>query len=234
MVSTIMASTPSFNADLPQNQPSPFLYPVALNVRGRRCVVVGGGSVGARKASALLAAGAAVTVVAPQVCPALRALAKDGSVTHIAEPFTPAHLEEAFLVIAATDRSDVNQAAADAARARGILLNLAADTADAEDGDFATMATVRRGDLVLGVTTGGAGPALTARIRQDLEAQYGPHWERYVALLGVMRTIAKRDISDTEERARALRRLASSDTVRSCSADGSGDAYEEAMKCLFP
>jgi precorrin-2 dehydrogenase/sirohydrochlorin ferrochelatase len=180
---------------------------------------------------ALLAAGAEVTVVAPEASPALRGLAEDGRITHLAEPFSPAHLEEAFLVIAATDRTEVNQMAADAARERGVLLNLAAD---AEDGDFATMAAVRRGDLVLGVTTGGAGPALAARIKQDLEARYGADWDRYVSLLGAMRIVAKRDITDPEERANALRRLAASDTVRSSFASGDGAAYEEAMRCLFP
>lgn len=229
-----MASTPSFDADLPKTEPSPFLYPVALNVRGRRCVVVGGGSVGVRKAAALLASGADVTVVAPEASPALQAMAEDGRVIHYAESFSPAHLEEAFLVIAATDRSEVNQAVAHAARARGVLLNLAADSADTEGGDFAAMAAVRRGDLILGVTTGGAGPALAARIKQDLEAKYEPHWERYVSLLGTMRTLAKRDIPDPEERVKALRRLAASDTVRSSIATSDGDAYEEAMRCLFP
>jgi precorrin-2 dehydrogenase/sirohydrochlorin ferrochelatase len=229
-----MTSTPAPATDLPEPASSPFLYPVALNVRGRRCVIIGGGSVGVRKASALIAAGAEVTVVAPEASPALRVLAEDGRVTHIAQPFDPVHLEEAFLVIAATDRSEVNQAVAGAARTRGVLLNLAADTDDAEEGDFAAMASVRRGDLVLGVTTGGAGPALTARIKQDLEGQYGLCWERYVALLGEMRSVAKRDIPDSEQRAKALRRLAASDTVRTCFTDGHGNAYEEAMKCLFP
>lgn len=229
-----MASTPSSKADIPAPTASPFLYPVALNVCGRHCVVVGGGSVGFRKATALLEAGAQVTVVAPDASPALRALADDQRIVYRAEPFTPAHLEEAFLVIAATDRSDINQAVADAARAHGVLLNLAAGTDDPETGDFATMATVRRGDLVLGVTTGGAGPALAAQIKRDLDTRYETHWEQYVALLGTMRTIAKRDIADADERAKALRRLAASETVRNCFASGAGEAYEEAMRCLFP
>ena len=228
-----MMPTPSFAADPPETTPSPFLYPVALNVRGRHCVVVGGGSVGVRKAMALIAAGATVTVIAPEASPALRVLADDGRILYHAEMFTPAHLEEAFLVIAATDRREVNKAVADAARVRGVLLNLAAD-ADDEAGDFATMAMVRRDDLILGVTTGGAGPALSAHIRRDLEAQYDLYWEPYVALLGAMRTIARRAIADPDERAIALRRLAASDTVRNCFATGTGSAYEEAMRCLFP
>ncbi|MBC8101875.1 MAG: bifunctional precorrin-2 dehydrogenase/sirohydrochlorin ferrochelatase, partial [Cytophagales bacterium] len=203
--------------------PSPFLYPVALNVRGRRCVVVGGGSVGARKAMALLAAEAVVTVIAPEAGEALRVLAQDGRVTFLSEMFSPEQLEEAFLVIAATNRSEVNQMVAEAARARGVLLNLAAE-AEEEAGDFAAMATVRRGDLVIGVTTGGAGPALTSRVRQDLEARFGLYWENYVALLGAMRGVAKREIADPDERAKALRRLAASEEVRRRMAGSEGSA----------
>jgi precorrin-2 dehydrogenase/sirohydrochlorin ferrochelatase len=188
--------------------------------------------VGVRKTMALLAAEAAVTVVAPEASEALRSLADDGRVIYRAEPFAPAHLEEAFLVIAATDQTAVNQAVAEAARTRGVLLNLAADAEETE-GDFATMATVRRGDLLMGITTGGAGPSLAARIKQDLESQYKPYWKPYTDLLRTMRNIAKRDIADPEERTVALRRLAASETIQNCFVSGIGDPYQEAMKCLF-
>src|SRR5205085_991699 len=134
-------------------------------LRGRRCVIVGGGAVGARKASALCDAGATVVVISPEVTEKVINAAENGLLTHIPQPFAPEHLNEAFLAVAATDSPAVNAAVRAAARERGILLNLAADASDktgdaTEDpGDFATMATVRRGDLLLALTTGGAGPA---------------------------------------------------------------------------
>lgn len=210
-----------------------FLYPVALNVRGRRCVVVGGGAVGARKARALSDAGADVLVIAPEAGDAVAAMAADGRVAYRSEPFSPDYLEGAFLVIAATDRPDVNQAVADAARAHGVLLNRAADGEGTDTGDFATMAAVRRGDLLLSVTTGGAGPALATRLRQWLEEQIGPEWEPYVDLLGAVRAVAKREIADPEARARALRRLAADESVREMIAAGNtAGAWEEAIACL--
>ena len=140
-------------------------YPVALSLRGRRCVVVGGGAVGARKAIALAECGANVVVVAPTVAPELAEEITSGQIQHLALPFQSEHLRGAFLCIAATDRPEVNAAVAEAARLRGILLNLAApaganpinSTEISESGDFVTMAAVRRGELLLALTTGGAG-----------------------------------------------------------------------------
>ena len=208
-----------------------FLYPVALDVSGRRCVVVGGGAVGGRKAAGLWEAGASVVVVAPELREAkLRELVAAGSVKYVEVPFMPTHLDHAFLAIAATDNARVNTAVAAAARARGVLLNHAAD---AEGGDFATMATVRRGDLVVALTTGGAGPALTARLRRELDGQFGPEWAAYTALLGEMRTLAQQTLPDPQARTVALRRLAEREAVRELLARGETDAArQEALDCL--
>ncbi len=86
------------------------LYPVALDVAGRRCLVVGGGAVGERRARALIEAGAQVGIVAPEISAALSALIQQGRAAHIAAPFMPEHLDGAFLVIAATNDSSVNAA----------------------------------------------------------------------------------------------------------------------------
>lgn len=212
------------------------LYPIALDLRDKRCVVVGGGALGERKSLALGAAGAAVTVVAPAITPALSEAASAGAITHIAAPFVPVHLDNAFLVVAATDRPDVNTVVAVAARARGVLLNLAAPGErdrdnDEESGDFVTMAAVRRGDLLVAVTTGGAGPALSARLKRDLDAQFGPEWAGYVALLGEMRRAANN--LPGAARTSALRRLAHSDSIRTKIAAGDvAGAQREALACL--
>jgi precorrin-2 dehydrogenase/sirohydrochlorin ferrochelatase len=211
-----------------------YLYPIALDVRGKKCVVVGGGAVGARKASALLDAGAAVTVVAPERGDAvLWELAAAGRVRHLEEMFAPHHLDDALLAVAATDSPAVNAAVADAARARGVLLNLAAPTEDGSEGDFATMATVRRGDLLVAVTTGGAGPALSARLRRELDERFGAEWGPYVNLLGEMRARARTQYATERERTEALRRLADRATVRERLAAGDeAGARLEALACL--
>jgi precorrin-2 dehydrogenase/sirohydrochlorin ferrochelatase len=210
-----------------------FLYPVTLDVRGRRCVVVGGGPVGERKARALVEAGAEVSIVAPEMTGTLGELIQAGDAAHIEAAFTPQHLDGAFLVIAATNDPGINGAVAAAGRARGLLVNLAAP-ADVEDaGDFVTMASVRRGEMLLALTTGGAGPALAARLKRELEAMFGEEWGAYVALLREMRETVKRRYTREAERAEALRRLAASDGVRAKVAAGDLDgARAEALACL--
>ena len=194
-----------------------FLYPIALDVRGRRCVVVGGGPVGRRKADALRDVGADVVILSLETT----------------GPFAPEQLDGAFLAVAATDDPAVNATVAGAARERGVLLNLAAPGGDAESGDFAAMASVRRGSLVIGVTTGGAGPALSARLRRRLQEEYGPEWTMFVALLAEARIEAKVRFPDPTERADRLRALAEREEIleklRAGDLDG---ALEEAARCL--
>jgi precorrin-2 dehydrogenase/sirohydrochlorin ferrochelatase len=201
------------------------LFPLVLNVAGRRCVVVGGGAVAERKTRALLDADARVEVVAPALkATGLMELVAAGRVCHVAAPFMAEHLDgETLLVIAATDQPNVNAAVAKAARSRCVLVNLAAPAGEDPNeagGDFVTMATVRRGDLLVALTTGGAGPALAARLRRELDEHFGPEWAAYVALLGEMRGRAKQTLPDEPARTAALRRLAGADHVRQKLADG--------------
>lgn len=212
------------------------LYPVALNVQGRHCVVVGGGAVGERKTRALLEAGARVRVVSPTVTDALGELVRQGRIAHHQALFAPEDLDRAFLAIAATSDACANAAVAAAARARGLLVNLAAmvdETIPGDEGDFVTMAAIRRGELLIALTTGGAGPALTARLRRALEAQFGAEWGAYVGLLREMRDAAKQRFPDAKERTAALRRLADCEAIRTKLAQGDGDgARAEAITCL--
>lgn len=217
-----------------------FLYPVALDVRGRICVVVGGGAVGSRRVAGLLDSEARVIVVSPEIrSDSLRERIDSGSVSYKEEMFLPTHLDGAFIAVAATDRPEVNSAVASAARSRGVLLNMAAPAAEAgspldeDGGDFATMAAVRRQDLIIGITTGGAGPALTARLRRELESQFGPEWTPYVSLLREMRAQAKTLLASESERAEALRRLATRASVLEMLAAGDeAGARREALSCL--
>lgn len=141
-------------------------YPVVLRLHGRRAVVVGGGSVAARKIIPLLRAGADVVVVAPAAEAAVERLAASATIVHVARPFEPADLDGAFLAVAATDNPGVNQAVAAAARERGVLVNVADDPAAC---DFTVPATVRRGSIALAISTGGRSPAFARYLREQLD-----------------------------------------------------------------
>ena len=142
------------------------LYPIHLNLQSRRCLVVGGGAVAARKVAGLRAAGADVLLVAPAAVPALQAMAERGEIAWRREPYGTGHLTGVFLVMACTDNREVNAAVTREASERGLLV-LCAD--DPGAGSFVSPATVRRGDLLLTVSTGGAGPTLAAVLRERLE-----------------------------------------------------------------
>lgn len=146
----------------------PAALPVQLDVRGRRCVVVGGGAVGARRSATLSDAGALVTVIAPVVSPAVAALERDGRVRVRRGDFEPADLDGALLVVAATGVAEVDEAVSRAAAERHVLVNRS-DRADR--GDLAFPAVVRRGPVRVAVSTGGAAPAV-ARLVADLVDQH--------------------------------------------------------------
>jgi precorrin-2 dehydrogenase/sirohydrochlorin ferrochelatase len=155
-------------------------YPIFALIEDRPCLVVGGGTVGERKVMDLRQAGAIVTVLSYELTPALQELAAAGQISYLNEDFTPAHLAGMILVMAATDDRDVNARVSAAARERGILVNVADDP---EFCTFIVPAQVKRGDLTVAISTGGASPALARKLRQQLQQQFGPEYKPYLALL---------------------------------------------------
>ncbi|HEY4937718.1 MAG TPA: siroheme synthase CysG [Actinomycetota bacterium] len=164
-----------------------FGYPVSLDLEGRRCVVVGGGTVAEHKVQGLLDAGAAVTVVAGSFTSALRELATRGEVELLHRPYARGDLAGAFLTIAATDDGAVNAEVFAEASEGNVLCNAVDDVAHCH---FAAPSIVRRGDLTISVSTGGKAPALAKRLRQTLSAQFGDEWGVLVDVLAESRAAA--------------------------------------------
>ncbi len=159
-------------------------YPVFALIDQRPALVVGGGAVGERKVQDLLEAGARVTVVSPEITPGLAKLAEQRRIRLIKGHFTPEHLEGIILVVGATDDPEVNARVSAAAQARGIWVNIA----DAPElCTFIVPAQVKRGPLTIAISTGGASPALARRLREDLEAFFGPEYGAYLTLLQAVR-----------------------------------------------
>lgn len=184
-------------------------YPVNLYLRGRRCVVMGGGRVAQRKVSGLLDAGAEVVIVSPALTPALAQFADAGQIAWTNAPYDADCLDGATLVFAATDNAQVNTQIVTDAQERGVLVNSASDP---DDGDFTTPASVRRGPLMLNVSTEGASPTLSAVVREMLEEQFGPEWEPLTAILSRLRPVIQS--LDDEGRRVVVRRIVSNPDVR--------------------
>jgi precorrin-2 dehydrogenase/sirohydrochlorin ferrochelatase len=185
-------------------------YPVNLDLRERRCVVVGGGQVAERKTLSLLEAGAYVTVVSPSLTPKLTELAASGKLLQIPALFQEAHLACALLVIAATNDLAVNRAVAQLCRKQGILVNVAAPP---EESSFIVPSVVERGDLVIAVSTSGAIPALSKSIRQELEKQYGPEYEMLLTRLAAARKRLLEEVGSEADRRRAIAAIIGSDVL---------------------
>ena len=156
----------------------PLYYPAFLDLRGKRCLVVGGGHVARRKVAGLLYAGAVVTVVAPTCVPM-------PSRVHVEQrTFVPQDMDGMMLVIAATDDPSVNAAVAGEASVRGIFINVVDDPAICS---MILPAVVRRGAFCLAISTGGASPVLARRLRETLETQYGEEYGLLIDLLWRLR-----------------------------------------------
>lgn len=176
------------------------MVPILLDMMGRLAVVVGGGTVGQRKATALLEGGARVRLVCLEPRPPEMAAP---ILEWRTEPYHPAMLDDATLVFAAATPSLNRQVVADA-RGRGLWVN-AAD--DPEQGNFFLPAVVRRGALVLAVSTGGAAPALAREIRRRLAADFDEAFGHWIALLAELRPLIQARISHPGRRRQVFERL---------------------------
>jgi precorrin-2 dehydrogenase/sirohydrochlorin ferrochelatase len=185
----------------------PPAYPVNLLVAGKRCLVVGGGAVAARKARTLVDAGAVVHVVAREVRDEMRDVP---SVTWEERPYEPGDVDDCSLVIAATGDAAVNRAVFADAEARGIWVNSADDPANCT---FTLPARVHRGDLLVTVSTGGRSPAVASWLRERLEGEIGPEFATLLDLVA-------------EERARLVREGRSTESVDWHEAIDSGKLLE--------
>ncbi len=159
-------------------------FPIQLDIRGRRCLVVGGGGVGTRKAKSLLSYGGRVTVVSPEVTDDLRGLAARGEIALRLRAYESADLQGVFLVIGATDDEMLNGRIRSDAEQQKILCNIADRP---EQCNFILPAVVQRGNLVITVSTSGQSPALAKKLRQDLQAQFGNEYAWFLELMGAIR-----------------------------------------------
>jgi precorrin-2 dehydrogenase / sirohydrochlorin ferrochelatase len=175
---------------------TPF-YIACLKLRGRRCLVVGGGAIGLEKAEGLLACDGDVVVVAPEAGPELEALAAEGSIAWERRPYRPEDLEGAFLVIACTDDTDTNIAIYEDAERRAMLVNVV-DVPPLCN--FILPAIVRTGPLAIAISTAGASPALAKRMKAEVSELFGEEYATLAILLNDARGWAKGTLPTYQDR----------------------------------
>ncbi|GAB3377700.1 siroheme synthase CysG [Lysobacter fragariae] len=184
--------------------PPSSLFPLFASLQGRRVVVVGGGTVARRKVAPLLAAGARVRVGALDLDAELAQLAAEGRIDHVAGRFAPEWLDDAWLVVAATDDPAVNQAVAAAAESRRIWANV---VDDAELSSVHLPARVERGPVQVAISSGGGAPMLARHLRETLETQLDESLGPLAQLLTRFRSRIRRRVDDLPARRRFFEQL---------------------------
>jgi precorrin-2 dehydrogenase / sirohydrochlorin ferrochelatase len=182
------------------------LLPLFVKLEGRRCLVVGAGTIAESKISGLLDTSAQVRVVAPKATAEVRSWARAGKIEWQQRGFKPADLDGAFLVVAATSSTQVHEQIFVEAQRRGVLCNIV-DVPQLCD--FYYPAVVRRGALQIAISTTGQSPALAQRLRKQLERQFGPEYGEWLKAIGEARGRMRGKSLNAEKRKLLLHEMAS-------------------------
>lgn len=185
-------------------------YPLCVDVRDCRCVVVGGGAVAERKTRTLLAYGARVRVISPALTAGLARLASARRITWAKRRYRHCDVKNARLAYGATDDTATNRAVFRDARRCGVLVNVVDQPALSS---FIAPAQVRRGHLVLAVSTGGASPTLAKHVRRTLERQFGGEYALLTRLMERLRPLVKRRVTQPARRAAIFRRVTTGEVL---------------------
>lgn len=202
------------------------LYPIMVNMNGRSVVIIGGGEVAARKVLDLLEAGAVVKVISPamngEIVKASETYGDKIDLVH--RKYRKGDLAGAFMVFSATNDYEVNSEVFQEASERNLLINAVDDPPNCS---FYVPSFVRKGDLLLALSTGGASPAMAARLRREIEKHIPREIDHILEKLKTARTILKEDecfsCTDSSERGSILKKIVSDDrlleAMNSCSDD---------------
>jgi len=193
-------------------------YTICLvGLPSQQTIVIGGGKVAARKVEGLLAAGAKVQVISPVITLELQEWVDVGTIEHVPRCYQDSDLNDAFLVIAATDDPSVNQAVWNEAKRRGCLVNVVDDPMHS---NFILPAVVQREDLSVAISTGGSSPALARRLREQIEQLIGPEYGVLASLMAELRPELIESFPAGEARLQAALRVVDSDILNIIQAQG--------------
>ena len=187
-------------------------FPIFLDLKGKTALVVGGGNVAERKIEALLDCGAKIDIVSNELTDKLKNLVEVYGIRHLNEEFSEKHLEGVFLVIAATNDKQLNHKVSKIAKKMGLLINAVDQLPDC---NFIVPSIVKRGDLLIAISTSGKSPALAQKVRKQLDTQFGSEYEDFLVLMGrVRKEILTKGLSQ-EENSRIFHEIVESDVLDS-------------------
>jgi len=183
-------------------------YPLFLDMTDKLCIVVGGGAVAERKARGLLNAGARVRLISPEVTRGVRRLARQGRIEVVPREYQEGDLDGAALAIAATNAREVNMRVKGESKRLSIPLNVA-DRPDL--GDFIVPAVVRKGPVVVALSTSGLLPVLARRLKEEIGLKLSADYLPYARRVGAFRRILIETVHDPGKKREILRRVCRAD-----------------------
>lgn len=202
-----------------------FAYPVMLNLTDKKCVIIGGGSVAARKLSSLLKASAAVTVIAPDFCPELIAASRHGSCTLVQDLYNSKYLADAFVVIAATDNKEVNRTVTKDAP---FLCN---NITEPELSNFTVPSVIEQGNITLAIATGGI-PAYTRLLKNYLSDKLNVNFAEFNEFLYIMRREVKQFPSTPKARTNFWRQALTPEIITLLETGNISEAKEKILDAV--
>lgn len=183
-------------------------FTICLDVYKRHCIVIGGGEVASRRATALVSCGAKLTVVSPELNSVLEYLSFQKEIEWTKKEFTSSLItNDTYLVIAATNNRKTNQEISRICKEKKILCNIVDEPSE---GNFIVPSSMERGPLSISISTSGISPSLAASIRQELETVYGEEYGTFLELLATLRPIVQEEIQDSSVRQEIFRRMVAS------------------------
>ncbi len=205
-------------------------YPVFIQLEDKKVVVVGGGNVAYRKVLALLECGADIHVAGRALVPELEQLVENGAIHFLGREFKDEFLDRAFMIIAATDNKDLNHQISACARKKGVMVNAVDQPPDC---DFIVPSILKRGDLLIAISTSGKSPALARKIRKGLEAQFGHEYEGILDMMGRLRKEVLRLGLSQKENALIFQKIVDADLLADFS-EGDSKQMEEQLRKILP
>jgi precorrin-2 dehydrogenase/sirohydrochlorin ferrochelatase len=172
-------------------------YPVYLQLHEQPCTVIGGGKIAEGKVDGLLAGDARVKIISPELTPHLHDLVAQNKIEYIAREYQHGDLSGAFMVICATDKAEINRQVWEEGSTNRQLVNVVDDTPRC---NFIAPAILRKGELTIAISTAGRAPAIAVRLKERLDREIGPEYERFLDLAAQLREPIAKHIPDFETR----------------------------------